>query len=164
MRSAFTLDNTHPPDTIHNRCALEGLLAAGLAPSQLVAVSRNPSSPAASAVAARGVQVAAADLDSPDSMRPLLAAARFVYVHALSGDAASADPLELRRGAALAALLAERRQGLGLAVYNSSAGRGADSGISQVEQKHQVADGLMAAGPPFMSLEATMFMEEFYKK
>jgi hypothetical protein len=57
-------------------------------------------------------------------------------VHALSGDAASADPAETRRGAALAALLRARQGaaggGLGLVVYNSAAGRGAGSGVSQV--------------------------------
>jgi hypothetical protein len=210
-------------------CALEGLLAGGLAPSQLVAVSRNPSGAAAAAVAARGVEVAAADLDDPSSLKPLLAGARFVYCHALSGDAASADPAEVARGRALAELLRERQAGgggaggpgpLGLVAYNSTAGRGANAGISQVraaaagaegrrglgpghwrchaglhalppgafpaaprpwplhpppprpasprphqmDQKHEVADILMASGAPFLGLEATMFMEEFWKK
>ncbi|GBF90160.1 hypothetical protein Rsub_03293 [Raphidocelis subcapitata] len=137
---------------VTGRCALDGLLAAGVAPSQLLALSRNPTSPAAAAVAARGVAVAAGDLDSPASIEPHLAAARFVYVHALSGDAASADPAELRRGAALAALLRARQ------------GAGGGGGLGLIDQKNAVADELMASGAPFLGLEATMFMEEFWKR
>ncbi|KAI8463515.1 MAG: hypothetical protein J3K34DRAFT_475157 [Monoraphidium minutum] len=169
---------------ITGRCALDGLIAGGLRPGQLLAISRSPSGAGAAAVAARGARVAAADLDDPSSLAPHLSAARFVYVHALSGDAASADPSELRRGEALAAALAARQAAaagavsavgggggggaapLGLVAYNSSAGRGANAGISQarMDQKHRVADILMASGAPFLGLEATMFMEEWWKK
>lgn len=39
------------------RCALDGLLAGGLSPSQLIAVSRNPNGAAAEAIKAQGVEV-----------------------------------------------------------------------------------------------------------
>jgi hypothetical protein len=55
-----------------------------------------------------------------------------IYCHALSGDAATADPAELARGKALAQLAQQYKDGLKLVVYNSSAGRGSNAGISQV--------------------------------
>lgn len=46
------------PTSLHlRRCALDGLLHGGLSPSQLIAVSRNPSGAAARAVKAQGVEV-----------------------------------------------------------------------------------------------------------
>eukprot|EP00879_Flechtneria_rotunda_P004093 GHRR01004338.1.p1 GENE.GHRR01004338.1~~GHRR01004338.1.p1 ORF type:complete len:229 (+),score=120.06 GHRR01004338.1:1062-1748(+) len=53
---------------------------------------------------------------------------------------------------------------LQLLVYNSSAGRGSNAGISQMDQKHAVEDILLGAGLPGLMLEATMFMEEFWKR
>lgn len=51
---------THPHTHTHtctSRCALDGLLAGGLSPSQLIAVSRNPDGAAAQAIKAQGVEV-----------------------------------------------------------------------------------------------------------
>jgi hypothetical protein len=42
---------------VHHRCALSGLLAGGLKPDQLIAVSRNPGGAPAQAVAQQGVEV-----------------------------------------------------------------------------------------------------------
>ncbi|WIA09837.1 hypothetical protein OEZ85_010051 [Tetradesmus obliquus] len=147
---------------ITGRCALSGLLSGGLQPSQLIAVSRNPNSAAAQEVAQQGIEVVAGDLDAPATLAPHLGSVGSVYCHALSGDAASADPAELARGRALAQLLAGRD--MRLVVYNSSAGRGSNAGISQMDQKHAVEDVLLGAGLPGLALEATMFMEEFWKK
>lgn len=149
---------------ITGRCALDGLLHGGLSPSQLIAVSRNPSGAAAQAVKAQGVEVVAGDLDQPSSLEPHLVRATSIYCHALSGDAASADPAELARGQALAQLAGRYADQLRLVVYNSSAGRGSNAGISQMDQKHAVEDVLLGAGLPGLMLEATMFMEEFWKR
>jgi hypothetical protein len=46
-----------PPTPPSPRCALDGLLAGGLSPSQLIAVSRNPNGAAAQALQAQGVEV-----------------------------------------------------------------------------------------------------------
>jgi hypothetical protein len=78
------------------------------------------------------VQVVGGDLDQPSSLAPHLARSRAIYCHALSGDAATADPAELARGKALAQLAGQYRDQLQLVVYNSSAGRGSNAGISQV--------------------------------
>lgn len=77
-------------------------------------------------------QVVGADLDQPSTLEPHLARATGLYCHALSGDAATADPAELARAHGLADLAARYRDQLRLVVYNSSAGRGSDAGISQV--------------------------------
>lgn len=82
-------------------------------------------------------QVVAGDLDQPSSLEPHLARARAIYCHALSGDAASADPAELARGQALAQLAGRYADQLQLVVYNSSAGRGSNAGISQVRARHR---------------------------
>jgi hypothetical protein len=78
------------------------------------------------------VQVVVGDLDTPSSLEPHLARVSSIYCHALSGDAASADPAELARGQALAQLAGRYKDQLRLVVYNSSAGRGSNAGISQV--------------------------------
>lgn len=78
-------------------------------------------------------QVVAGDLDAPATLAPHLSRVGSVYCHALSGDASAADPAELARGRALAQLLAGHE--MQLVVYNSSAGRGSNAGISQVGGK-----------------------------
>lgn len=80
------------------------------------------------------VQVVGGDLDSPSSLLPHLSRSSALYCHALSGDASSADPAELARGQALAQLLSSSSEGRGLqlVVYNSSAGRDSNAGITQV--------------------------------
>jgi uncharacterized protein YbjT (DUF2867 family) len=148
------------------RCALSGLLAGGLQPSQLLAVSRNPNGAAAKAIQQQGIEVVAGDLDQPSSLLPHLSRSSGLYCHALSGDASSADPAELARGRALAQLLGSSKEGkqLQLLVYNGSAGRGSNAGISQMDQKHAVEDVLLASGVPGLMLESVMFMEEFWKR
>eukprot|EP00878_Enallax_costatus_P000843 GHUV01000969.1.p1 GENE.GHUV01000969.1~~GHUV01000969.1.p1 ORF type:complete len:375 (+),score=124.40 GHUV01000969.1:138-1262(+) len=151
---------------VTGRCALSGLLAGGLKPSQLLAVSRNPNGAAATSLQQQGVEVVGGDLDSPSSLLPHLARSSALYCHALSGDSASADPAELARATALAQLLSSSSEsrGLQLVVYNGSAGRGSKAGITQMDQKHAVEDVLLGAGLPGLMLESTMFMEEFWKK
>lgn len=95
------------------------------------------------------VQVVGGDLDTPSSLEPHLARVSSIYCHALSGDAASADPAELARGQALAQLAGRYRDQLRLVVYNSSAGRGSNAGISQV-------GGSAVAGKPWRVLGALL--------
>ena len=109
---------------------MEGLLASGISAQNLVAVSRDTSGTGAKAVADRGVHVAVGDLDKPQTLQPLLEECPRVYVHALSKDAASADTTEVQRGTALATLLKQAKaQHI---IYNGSAGRGSNAGVSQV--------------------------------
>lgn len=88
------------------------------------------------------LQVVAGDLDDPASLLPHLSRSSALYCHALSGDAASADPTEIARGRALADLLRRSDEGkqLQLVVYNSSAGRGCNAGISQVREEAEGRD------------------------
>jgi uncharacterized protein YbjT (DUF2867 family) len=142
---------------ITGRSALSGLFAGGVAPEQVLAVTRNPSGAAAQQLLKEGVNVTPGDLDDLSTLSQQLSQASFIYCHALSGDAASADPQELLRGKALAQKLSEgAAPGLKLLVYNGSAGRGSNAGISQMQQKHDVEDVFAATGVPFLGLGATM--------
>lgn len=93
-------------------------------------------------------QVVGGDLDSPSSLQPHLARVRGLYCHAFSGDAASADPAELARARSLAQLLSsgQLRDQLSLVVYNSSAGRGSNAGISQVGRRTHSSEGGVLKG------------------
>ncbi|KAG2447002.1 hypothetical protein HYH02_008156 [Chlamydomonas schloesseri] len=145
------------------RSALQGLLAAmgpGRTRHTLLAMTRNPGGASAQGLPA-GVTAVAGDLDNPASLEPALRGAAAVYCHALSKDGATADPQELVRARSLAA--AARAAGVKLILYNSSGGRGCGYGISQMEQKHQVED-ILAAAVPTVALQATLFMEELWKR
>lgn len=170
---------------VTGRAALDGLLAAGVPVSAVVALTRSTSGVGARAVAERGVALAEGDLDSAaDDVASLLAAnpsIRAVYVHALSADAASADPRELERASRLAAQLRPfvAKKQVEIVLYNSSAGKGSGSGVSQMVQKHAVEEVLCGDGgasddppqqggrspPPFFcALQPGMFYEELWKK
>ncbi|GFR41580.1 hypothetical protein Agub_g2301 [Astrephomene gubernaculifera] len=150
------------------RSALQGLLAAAGRPMgrsgphqyQLLAMSRNTQGAAARGLP-EGVQVVAGDLDSAASLEAALRGVDVVYCHALSKDAVKADPQELVRARNLAA--AAKAAGVRLIMYNSSGGRGCGYGITQMEQKHQVED-ILAAAVPTVALQATLFMEELWKR
>jgi len=178
---------------VTGRAALDGLIAAGVTPANILAVTRSAAGQGARAVAERGVGIAEGDLDSGGGdngdVARLLAAyptLRAVYVHALSADAAKADPRELERAERLAAQLSAacEKGGSGnggrldLVLYNSSAGRGSGAGISQMDQKHAAEDVLRQGGPagdsssspttapryPFLALQPAMFYEELWKR
>jgi hypothetical protein len=184
---------------VTGRAALDGMLAAGVPPSSILALTRSAAGQGARAVADRGVALAEGDLDSAGGgegerggnggegdVARLLArypSLRAVYVHALSADAATADPRELERARSLAAQLSAAckveegggggggegegrgaRRRLDLVLYNSSAGRGADAGISQMDQKHAAEDVLRQEEYPFLALQPAMFYEELWKR
>ncbi|KXZ45445.1 hypothetical protein GPECTOR_54g186 [Gonium pectorale] len=145
------------------RSALQGLMSVagpGRSGHTLVAMSRSPGGGAARSLPA-GVQVVAGDLDDAASLESALRGADVVYCHALSKDASSADPQELVRARHLASAAATA--GVKLVMYNSSGGRGCGYGISQMEQKHAVED-VLAAAVPTVALQATLFMEELWKR
>jgi len=143
---------------------VEGMRAAGAlgGPLDCVALSRNTGGPAAQALSAQGLGLVQGDLDDQASLSRALQGVDMVYCHALSKDAATADPAELARARRLAA--AAKEAGVKLVVYNSSAGKGVGHGISQAEQKNQIEDIIAAAGVPLTALQATLFMEELWKR
>ncbi|PNH00054.1 hypothetical protein TSOC_014138 [Tetrabaena socialis] len=144
----------------HPAQGLLQVVGPGRSAHRLVAMTRDPSGAAARSLPP-GVQVVGGDLDDPRSLQPALAGVSAVYCHALSKDGATADPQELVRARHLAA--AARDAGVQLVLYNSSGGRGCGYGISQMEQKHQVED-VLAAALPTVALQATLFMEELWKR
>ncbi|KAG2501435.1 hypothetical protein HYH03_001218 [Edaphochlamys debaryana] len=145
------------------RSALQGLLSVagpGRTAHTLLAMSRNPGGSTAAGLPA-GVQVVRGDLDDPPSLEPALRGVDAVYCHALSKDGSTADPQELVRARSLAA--AAKAAGVRLIMYNSSGGKGCGYGITQMEQKHQVED-ILASAVPTVALQATLFMEELWKR
>eukprot|EP00198_Chlamydomonas_reinhardtii_P009406 XP_001698743.1 nucleoside-diphosphate-sugar epimerase [Chlamydomonas reinhardtii] len=104
-------------------------------------MTRNPSGASAQGLP-EGVQAVAGDLDAPASLEPALRGASAVYCHALAKWVGVC---------------------VKLIMYNSSGGRGCGYGISQMEQKHQVED-ILAAAVPTVALQATLFMEELWKR
>eukprot|EP00195_Chlamydomonas_chlamydogama_P007300 CAMPEP_0202901822 /NCGR_PEP_ID=MMETSP1392-20130828/14840_1 /ASSEMBLY_ACC=CAM_ASM_000868 /TAXON_ID=225041 /ORGANISM="Chlamydomonas chlamydogama, Strain SAG 11-48b" /LENGTH=365 /DNA_ID=CAMNT_0049588447 /DNA_START=65 /DNA_END=1162 /DNA_ORIENTATION=- len=146
---------------VTGRSAVEGLLTSG-SKVQLLAMTRNTSSPAAEALKSKQIQVVGGNLDDSESLDKALSGIDMVYCHALSTDAAQADPAEVLRAERLAHAAA--RSGCKLIVYNSTGGRGCGYGISQMDQKHRVEDIFTASGVPLTSLQVAMFMEEFWKK
>lgn len=105
--------------------AVAGLVWAGVAPSRLRVITRDPASRRARALAAQwpGLSLAAGDADDDASLAAALEGASGVYVHALAADTGNAEPREVARATRLAALLAQRdgRQPPHV-VYNSTAG------------------------------------------
>jgi len=149
---------------ITGKSALEGLNASPVANAvQAVTLTRNPSSPAAQAMQQQGMQIVQGDLDDEVSLQTCVEGVDLVYCHALSKDAATADPAEVARAQRLAAALRATGR-VQLVVYNSAGGRGKETGISQVEQKHKVEDIFSESGVPLCALQATLFMEELWKK
>ena len=70
------------------RRALEGLLAAGVPPTDISLLSSRPASAAHADLLARGMEVVGADLDSEGSLQAALGGrGGAVYIHALSADA-----------------------------------------------------------------------------
>ncbi|GAQ85455.1 hypothetical protein KFL_002360070 [Klebsormidium nitens] len=140
---------------------LDGLLASGISSASLHVLSRNPTGKGAQALATRGVHVVTGDLDDEASVREAMKGMRAVYCHATSKDAAKADPIGDIRAEKLAR--AAKDAGIEHIVYNSSGGRGANTKISQVDQKHHIEDIFVESGIPTTNLQAVLFMEEFWK-
>jgi hypothetical protein len=144
--------------------ALNGILNY-IPPQNLLLLSSRPSE-AARNPALSSTTIAAGNLDDPSSLQPVIANNNIssIYIHALSKDAANADPLEFSRAENLLSIL-QTNNFKGRIIFNGSAGRGRNAGISQMDQKQLIADKFATTFPStFISLEAVLFMEEFWKK
>ncbi|GAB4821514.1 hypothetical protein N2152v2_008560 [Parachlorella kessleri] len=136
------------------------MVESGLPAQRIQVLAVEPGSPAAQQLKQQGHKLIEGDLDNPESLPAVLRGVGAVYIHALANDAAAADPAEVSRARALR--IAMHRAGVRHVVYNSSAGRGCRVKVSQMEQKHAVED-MLAGALPLTSLQATLFMEEFWR-
>ncbi|WP_073664721.1 NmrA/HSCARG family protein [Pseudomonas aeruginosa] len=125
---------------------------------QVRAISRNPESGASRALAAQGVEVVAADLDTPAALRQA-----FVGVHGVFSVQGSegGGELETRRGIAVAdvALAA----GVEHLVYASVGGADRQSQVPHFDSKWRVEEYIRQIGIPATIVRPVFFMDNFVK-
>ncbi|MBE9167591.1 NmrA/HSCARG family protein [Pleurocapsales cyanobacterium LEGE 06147] len=118
--------------------------------------------PSLSKLSSMGIELVEADLDDESSLEKAFAGVSAVYCHATTGDYAKPDRREIERAKRVAR--AAKQAKISHFVYNSAGGVERNSGVSHIEQKHQVEQVLKQANLPTTMLRACLFMEEFWKK
>jgi uncharacterized protein YbjT (DUF2867 family) len=141
-------------------CGATGRLAA-LAPlllshgHQVLAATRDPSSPAAQRLRKAGAQLVQAGFDDPASLRAAAAGADAVVA---AGTAHAAGPAaDIRHGRNIIdAALAAR---VGHLVYVTVAGASQPTGVPIIDSKHAVEQHLRGSGVPHTIIAPVYFME-----
>lgn len=125
---------------------------------QVRAISRNAESEASRALAAQNVQVLAADLDNPASLRQAFAGVHGVF--SVQGSDGGGE-LEARRGIAVAdvALAA----GVEHLVYASVGGADRQSRVPHFDSKWRVEEHIRQIGIPATIVRPVFFMDNFSK-
>jgi uncharacterized protein YbjT (DUF2867 family) len=122
------------------------------------ALTRDPQSPKARALAAAGAQVVQGDLDDPQALDAALSGAYGVYsVQTFFGPDGVAG--EERQGRAIADAAA--RAGVEHFVYGSVGGAERDSGIPHFESKGRTEKHIAELGLPATVLRPALFMSNF---
>jgi uncharacterized protein YbjT (DUF2867 family) len=121
------------------------------------ALTRKPQSPAAAALAERGVSIVAGDFQDQGSLER---AARGVdTVFAMSTPFGTSEKTETREGINL--VRAASSVGVKHLVYSSVAGADRDTSIPHFESKFEVEQELRRSGVPFTIVAPVFFMENF---
>ena len=136
---------------------VEALLKAG---TKVRAAVRDLQAPRAMALAARGVELAKAELNSPDSMRALFdgAAAAFAMT-TMTGPGGTEE--EVAHGRVIARAAQQAR--LPFLVYSSVGGAERNSGVPHFESKYRVERYLLDS-VPVAFVRPTWFMENLSSK
>ncbi len=133
---------------------LRQLLAAGW---QVRALSRTPSSPKAQALAVRGVEVVAGDMNTVSS---LVRALDGVYgVFSVQNFMDAGVEVEVQQGKNLAD--AAKQAGVSHLVYSSVGGAERSSGVAHFESKGAIERHIQGLGLPATILRPVLFMENF---
>jgi uncharacterized protein YbjT (DUF2867 family) len=119
------------------------------------AVTRNPHSDKARALADRGAEVVSADLDSADSMRAAFDGAAAAFAMA-THDGPEGTDREVAHGRTIARAAAQAR--LPFMVYSSVGGADRRSGIPHFESKRRIEEFLLDT-VPITFVRPTFFME-----
>ncbi|HEX6290229.1 MAG TPA: NmrA/HSCARG family protein [Herpetosiphonaceae bacterium] len=122
---------------------------------QVRAVTRNPASPRALALARRGVDVVQGDLGEAASLRPLFAGAYGVY--SVQNPFISGPEAEVRQGKTVAEVA--KASGVQHLVYGSAGIARTSTGIPSWETKRQIEEHLHALALPLTILRPMAFME-----
>lgn len=128
------------------------LLDAG---AQVRALVRDPGAAAAQALAARGAELARADLRDPESLRAALRGADRVF--GMTTFTERGVDGEVEDGRALADAVAD--VGAGHLVYSSVGGAERHTGVPHFESKRRVEEHIEALGLPATFLRPVFFME-----
>ncbi len=121
------------------------------------AMTRNPESSAAAALAERGVTIVAGDFDDQESLER---AARGVdTVFAMSTPFEGGDKKETREGINI--VRAAAKVGVKHLVYTSVAGADRATGVPHFDSKFEVEKEIRRSGVPFTIVAPVFFMENF---
>jgi uncharacterized protein YbjT (DUF2867 family) len=121
------------------------------------ALTRKPESPAAAALAKRGVTIVPGDFDDQGSLER---AARGVdTVFAMSTPFEGGEKTETREGINI--VRAASSAGVTHLVYSSVAGADRDTGIPHFDSKFEVEKEIRRSGVPFTIVAPVFFMENF---
>lgn len=124
----------------------------------LRALSRNPNSDAARRLAARGIEVIAADMDDPAAMRAAFKGAHGVY--SVQGTDQGGEA-ETRRGIAVAE--AARAAEVAHFIYASVGGADRRSAVPHFESKWRVEEHVRRIDLPASIVRPVFFMDNFVK-
>jgi uncharacterized protein YbjT (DUF2867 family) len=121
-------------------------------------LTRRPDSPAALALAARGVEIAAGDMDDRASLERAMRGVGGVY--SVRDFWSSGAEREVRQGFNVADAAAAT--GVAHLVYSSVGGAERNSGIDHWETKWQIEQHIRGLGLPATMLRPAAFMENYY--
>ena len=119
------------------------------------ALTRNPSSPAAQALNARGVELVGADFEDRASLERAVRGASTVF--AMSTFFESGAEAEARQGINL--VTASAAAGVQHLVYTSVAGADRGTGIPHFDSKYQVEQAVGTLGVPYTIVAPVFFMD-----
>jgi uncharacterized protein YbjT (DUF2867 family) len=139
----------------------------GLAPHEIVILTRSNEKPVVKALASAGFRIVVADLDNPATLQFIPRECNGCYVHSTAADTKKLDTGEAQRAQNLAASLLEHNSGVKSVVFNSAVGE-PGHGVIRVQQKHDCEDAYIKSFAKreditFTSLRANLFMEELWK-
>ena|SRR5690606_29870837 len=126
---------------------------------QVRALVRDPSTPAAEALAGLGARLVPGDLDDPAGLRAAARGAHGVFSVQASDMAAPAPETEVRQGRNLADAAAA--EGMAHLVYSSVAVADRDSGVAHFQTKLEIEAHIAALGVPATVLRPVYFMENW---
>ncbi len=132
--------------------AVDALLERG---HSVIALTRNPSSDRAKALAERGVKIVAGDFSDPGSLVNAARGADTAYAMSTPFEAGTAD--ETKQGIALANAL--KAAGIGHVVFGSVASADKATGIPHFDSKYEVETHLASLSVPYSIVAPVYFMD-----
>ncbi len=138
------------------RAVIDALREA-IGPWKIKALTRNPMSRGARALAALGIDIVMGDLDAPDTLARAFEGAHGVY--SVQANFVKDDGREVRFGRNV--VDAAVQAGVAHLVYGSVGGAERDSGVPHFEAKRQIELHLLESGLPATILRPASFMDNF---